>query len=296
MSSPGEPGGPATPRPAAPVPERLLLIAGAGAYPRLLAGSARAQGVRHLSLVAFRGETDPAVARLADTARWVRVGELTAFLDAVRAAGVADAVMAGQITPTSLFRVRPDRAMFEFLAGLRERNAETIFGAVVERLAREGVRLHPASRFMEQTMPAAGVLGRRGPDAREAADIELGRRVAKATSGLEIGQTVVIKEGTVLAVEALEGTDAAILRGGSLGGPGAVVVKTAKAGHDMRYDIPVVGMRTMKSLRKARAAALAVEAGRTILLERERLVEAADDMDMAFVAFEPEGEVRGESV
>lgn len=297
MNSPGEAppasgGAAAVPH---PVPARLLLIAGRGAYPRLLASSARAQGVGHLSLIAFRGETESAVVRLADETRWVHVGQMDAFLDAVRAAGIPDAVMAGQISPSSLFRLRPDRAMFELLASLRERNAETIFGAVVERLAREGVRFHPASRFMEQTLPQPGVLGRRAPDAREAADIELGRRVAKATSGLEIGQTVVIKEGTVLAVEAFEGTDEAILRGGKLGGPGAVVVKTAKAGHDMRFDIPVVGLRTMKSLRKIRAGTLAVEAGRTILLEREDLVAEADRMGLAFVAFEPEGGVKGES-
>ena len=293
MSSPGDPG--AANRPAPAVPGRLLLIAGGGAYPRLLAESARAQGVGHLAVIAFRGETDPAVARLADEARWVAVGQMTTFLDAVRAAAVPDAVMAGQISPSSLFRLRPDRAMFDLLASLRERNAETIFGAVVAVLAREGVRMHPASRFMERTMPEPGPIARRMPDAREAADIDLGRRVAKATSGLEIGQTVVVKEGTVLAVEAFEGTDEAILRGGKLGGPGSVVVKTAKAGHDMRFDIPVIGLRTMKSLRKAGAATLAVEARRTILLEREALVAEADRMGLAFVAFEPEGGVKGES-
>jgi hypothetical protein len=274
------------------VPRRLLLIAGAGVYPRLLAESARAQGVGRLTLIGFRGETDPAVARLADETYWVRVGQMAAFLDAVRAAAVPDAVMAGQISPTSLFRLRPDRAMFDLLASLRERNAETIFGAVVARLAQEGVRMHPASRFMERTMPEPGVLARRAPDARESADIDLGRRVAKATSSLEIGQTVVVKEGTILAVEAFEGTDEAILRGGKLGGRGSVVVKTAKAGHDMRFDIPVVGLRTMKSLRKAGATALAVEARRTILLEREALVAEADRMGLAFVAFEPEGDVK----
>ncbi len=218
---------------------------------------------------------------------------MAAFLEAVRAAAVPDAVMAGQISPTSLFRLRPDRAMFELLASLRERNAETIFGAVVARLAQEGVRMHPASRFMERTMPEPGVLARRAPDERESADIDLGRRVAKATSSLEIGQTVVVKEGTILAVEAFEGTDEAILRGGQLGGPGTVVVKTAKAGHDMRFDIPVIGLRTMKSLRKAGATTLAVEARRTILLEREALVAEADRMGLAFVAFEAEGDVRG---
>lgn len=275
------------------VPSSLLLIAGSGAYPRLLAESAIAQGVRRLSTIAFRGETESAVARLSHDVRWVRVGQFAAFLDAARESGVTDAVMAGQLTPTSLFRIRPDRAMVEVLSGLKTWNADSIFGAVAGRLEREGIRLHPASRFMERCMPEPGALGRRAPDEREAADIALGRRVAKATSGLDIGQTVVIKDGAVLAVEAFEGTDETILRGGRLAGPGVVVVKTAKAGHDMRFDIPVVGLRTMKSLRKARASALAVEGRRTILLEREAIVRAADGMNLALVAFEPEGGVTG---
>jgi UDP-2,3-diacylglucosamine hydrolase len=180
--------------------------------------------------------------------------------------------------------VRMDAPMLRLLGRLPARNAETIFGAVGEELRALGISLRPASLFMEHAMPAAGRLGGRDPTAGEQADIELGFRVAKTTSGLEIGQTVVVKGGTILAVEAFEGTDEAIRRGGELGGPGAVVVKTAKSGHDMRFDIPVVGENTLRALRKIRAAALAVEAGRTILLDREALVTAADDMGLAFVA------------
>lgn len=269
--------------------EHLLILAGRGAYPRLLAESARAQGVRRLSVIAFRGETDAAVARLADDAHWVHVGAFGAFMDAVRATGARDAVMAGQLTPTNLFTVRMDRPMLELLGSLKARNAETIFGAVGDRLAAVGVTLRPAHLFMEKSMPSPGLLARRAPDEREQADIALGCRVAKSTSALEIGQTVVLKAGTILAVEAFEGTDAAILRGGALGGPGAVVVKTAKRGHDMRFDIPVVGLHTMKTLRKARASVLAVEAGRTILLERERIIEEADRMDLCLLAYESGG-------
>ena len=135
-------------------------------------------------------------------------------------------------------------------------------------------------------MPAPGTLGRRAPDEREQADIRLGAKVAKITSGLEIGQTVVVKEGTVLAVEGFEGTDETILRAGRLGGPGAVVVKVAKLGHDMRFDIPIVGMRTFKMLKKAKISCLAVEAKRTILLEREKLAAEADRLGIAFAAFD----------
>ena len=271
--------------PPTPPPEHLALIAGRGAYPLLLAESARAQGVRRLTVLAFRGETDAAIRRFADEVHWLHVGQLQALLDALRGCGARDAVMAGQIRPTNLFRVRMDRAMLQFLARLKIRNAHTIFGALGDALAALGIALRPAHLFMESAMPAAGLLSRRAPDEREQGDIALGRRVAKAVSALEVGQTVVLKEGTILAVEAFEGTDEAILRAGRLGGPGAVVVKTAKAGHDMRFDIPVVGLHTLKTLRKIGASALAVEAGRTILLERERVIAEADRMNLCLTAF-----------
>jgi DUF1009 family protein len=265
------------------VPEVLGLIAGKGAYPVLLAGSARQQGVRKLVTIAFRGETRRAIQPLSDEVRWIHLGQYGRVLDALQASGVRHAVMAGQITPTHLFRVRLDARMLVLLRKLRTRNAETIFGAVADDLKEIGVTLLPASMFMEAHMPAAGNLSQRGPDAREKADIELGFKVAKMSSGLDIGQTVVVKEGTVLAVEAFEGTDAAILRAGRLGGPGSVVVKVAKAGHDMRFDIPVVGEHTLKVLKKARASTLALEAGRAILLEKEQVIEKADRMGLCLM-------------
>jgi hypothetical protein len=278
------------------VPSEIVLIAGKGAYPALLARSARAGGVRRIVAVAFRRETDPAIGRIADEVRWVYLGQFEAMLEAMRASGIRQAVMAGQITPTHLFNLRPDRRMLDLLRRLPLRNAETIFGAVAEELRAIGIELLPASSFMEQHMPAAGVLGRHRPSETQQRDIELGARVAKATSSLDIGQTVVVREGTVLAVEAFEGTDETILRAGRLGGPGAVVVKVAKRGHDMRFDIPVIGLHTMKALRKARAAVLAVEAGRAILLERERVVAEADRLALCLVAIageEPGREAAG---
>ena len=266
------------------LPDTLAIIAGKGAYPIVLAQSARAQGVKRIYALAFRGETDRALARLVDQVDWIYVGQLGAMLERLQASGARVAVMAGQITPTNLFRVRMDRPMIELLGRLRERNADTIFGAIGDELGKAGITLQPASLFMESAMPAPGQISRRTPTPEEQADIDLGLRVAKATSGLDIGQTVVIKRGTVLAVEAFEGTDAAIRRAGELGGKGAVVVKVAKRGHDMRFDIPVVGRHTLKTLRKAGVAALAVEAGRTILLERELLVAEADQQGLCFLA------------
>jgi DUF1009 family protein len=266
------------------VPEELVIIAGRGIYPLTLAESARRQGVRKIFAAAFKKETERAIEKLADETQWFSFGQLGAVLEAIKASGIKHAVMAGQITPVSLFRLRPDAKALKILTQLSKRNAQTIFGAVCAEFSAIGVQLLPAWRFMENSLPKAGQLSRRTPTEREQKDIELGMRVAKTVSSLEIGQTVVVKEGTILAVEAFEGTDEAILRAGRLGGPGAVVIKTARSDHDMRYDIPVVGLKTMKILRKINASALAVEAGRTIMLERDKIIAEADRMDLALVA------------
>jgi len=268
-------------------PEALGIIAGKGAYPHLLAESARQQGVRRVFAIAFKKETDPLIEKRADEVKWIHLGQFGAMLDALKASGVKHAVMAGQITPTHLFTIRMDAKMLELLRKLPARNADTIFGAVGDELKAIGIELLPASTFMEAHMPKAGLLSRRAPTDSEQRDIELGRHVALTTSGLDIGQTVVVKEGAILAVEAFEGTDETIERAARLGGPGIVIVKTAKKGHDMRFDIPVIGLHTMKVLKKARAAALAVEAGRSILLEREQVVEEANRLNLCMIAMDP---------
>jgi UDP-2,3-diacylglucosamine hydrolase len=272
--------------PSIDLPETLGVIAGRGTYPWQLARSAHAQGVKRVVAFAFRRETEWAIEKHADEVVWLHLGSLGALLDAVRSKGITDIVMAGQIKPTRLFSLRLDAKALAILRTLKTKNAHTIFGAIGEELRKIGAELLPASRFMETEMPEAGVLGCRAPDEREQADIRLGAKVAKVTSGLEIGQTVVVKEGTILAVEGFEGTDQTILRAGRLGGPGSVVVKVAKRGHDMRFDIPIIGERTFKMLNKAKATCLAVEAKRTILLDRERLVAEADRRGIAFVAFD----------
>lgn len=269
-----------------PMPEVLGVIAGRGSYPWQLARSAHAQGVKRVVAFAFKGETERVIAKHADEVVWMHLGSLQALLDAVQAKGVTKLVMAGQIKPTRLFNLRLDAKALAVLRTLKVRNAHTIFGAIGDELRAIGAELLPAYCFMETEMPAAGTLGRRAPDEREAADIRLGAKVAKITSGLEIGQTVVVKEGTVLAVEGFEGTDETILRAGRLGGPGAVVVKVAKLGHDMRFDIPIIGLRTFQMLKKAKISCLAVEAKRTILLEREKLAAEADRLGIAFAAFD----------
>lgn len=266
------------------VPEKLGIIAGKGNYPLLLAESARQQGVREIFALAFHGETERRIERLADRVVWVRLGQLGAAYQALQASGIPHFVMAGQITPTSLFNMRMDLELLALFGRLRERNAHTIFGALTEELGKRGIELLPASCFMEAHMAEPGVLTTRRPTPEQAADIELGLTVAKTTSGLEIGQTVALKGGTILAVEAFEGTDATILRAGKLGGAGVVVVKVSKRGHDVRFDLPVIGERTLKSLRKAQAAVLAVEARRTILLDRNAVLAQAERQGLCLVA------------
>ena len=273
------------------IPEALAIVAGRGVYPILLAQSARVQGVKRLFAIAFKKETDPEIERLVDTVKWIALGQLQRMLDELAASGVKHAVMVGLITPTHLFRIRLDRLALSLLRNLKERNAHTIFGTVAEQIRGLGIEVLPASTFMQSHMPAPGVLTVRSPDAREWADIALGLKVAESTSELDVGQTVVVKEGTILAVEAFEGTDETIRRAGRLGGPGAVVVKVAKRSHDMRFDIPTIGLITMKVLRKAGISALALQAGRAIILERDKVVAEANRMGLSLVALSPESGV-----
>ncbi|MFT5239239.1 MAG: DUF1009 family protein [Candidatus Promineifilaceae bacterium] len=266
------------------LPKRLVIIAGKGCYPLLLAQSARAQGVKHITSIAFNKETDKAIETLSDDTRWIYIGQLQRLLDEISDSKATAAVMAGQITPTHLFRVRMDGKMLALLKSLPARNAHTIFSAVGDQLADIGVTLLPASSFMETHMPLAGNLTTALPDPNVQSDIQLGLRVASATSHLDIGQTVVVKDGTILAVEAFEGTDDTLRRAHKLGGDGMTVVKLAKPGHDMRFDIPIVGDRTIRILKKCKAAALAVEAGRCILLGREDIIPMANDAGLVVVA------------
>ena len=277
------------------IPDELGIIAGKGVYPRLLAESARKQGVKRIFAIAFKRETNPVINDVADDVCWLHLGKLEPLLDAFKQRGTTHAVMAGQITPTHLFNVRMDRKMMTLLSRLKVRNADTIFGAVGDELKSIGVDLLPAYLFMEACMPDAGQLAGREPNEQQWHDIEMGLHVAKTTSGLDIGQTVVMKQGTILAVEAFEGTDEAILRAGRLGGKGAVVIKVASQHHDMRFDIPVVGMRTMKTMKKAHVAVLALEAGRTILLEREMIVQEAERMRLCMVAVNFERKCKDDS-
>jgi len=265
---------------------RLLIIAGSGTYPACIAKGARKAGVRHIAVLAIRGMTERATAALGDETVWFGVGEVRAIFDWEAKQGFDAGIMAGQIHPLALFRTRFDDLARAWLSDLPIKNAHTIFGKIAAEMERIGIPTLPASCYMDDFIPGAGVLTRRAPGAREMSDITFGHRVACDICGLDIGQTLLVKDGMILAVEAFEGTNQAIRRGGKLGGKGAVVIKVAKDGHDMRFDIPVIGEATLSTLRKAKVSALAYQAGRMVMLEREKVIAAADKMNIAIVGLD----------
>lgn len=251
--------------------ESLGIIAGNRTLPLLFARQARAMGVPRLVAVAFEGETDPALEKLVDETVWLRVGQLSKLISAFSDRGVTRCVMVGQIAPKNLYDLRPDLRAMAMLLRLKEKNSHTIFGGIADELKKDGVELIEATPWLQPLMPGAGF--RLGPklSAAQRDDVAFGFRIAKEVSRLEIGQTVVVKNGTVLAVEGFEGTDPCLVRGGGLAGKegGAVAVKVAKLNHDMRFDIPCLGPQTLESCAGARIAVLALEPGKSLLLEQE---------------------------
>lgn len=268
------------------MPTELGLIAGSRSLPLLFAREARARGVARLVAVGFEGETDPALASLVDELIWIRVGQLGKLIGAFSKRGLRHCVMLGQVAPRNLFEVRLDLRGMGVLMRLRERNAHTVFGAVAEELAKDGVTLVEPVPWLSSHMPGPGFRLGRTLSAEQIADVGFGFRIAKEVSRLEIGQTVVVKAGTVLAVEGFEGTDRCLARGGELSGPdrGAVAVKVAKANHDLRFDIPCVGRQTIETCAAAGVAVLAVEPGKTLLLEREAVDALVERHRLSLVA------------
>lgn len=268
----------------ADVPESLIIIAGRHAYPLMLAKAARDAGVKRIVVLGFKGETRREIASLADEVYWMHLGAMATFLDKLKSTGIRQAVMVGQIAPSNLFHLRYDAVAREMMGALETKNAHTIFGSIVEKIESLGIEVLPGNAFMDCYTPEAGQLSRRAPTEREQTDIALGLKLVKGTSAFEIGQTVAIKDGIIIAVEAFEGTNQTIKRAGKVGREGTVIVKVPKEGHDMRFDIPVIGAKTFKVMKKAKVSCLAVEAGKTILLEKDKLIALADQYDMAFVA------------
>jgi DUF1009 family protein len=265
--------------------ESIGLIAGSRSLPLDFARLARAAGVKRIVAVAAEGETDPALASLVDEIVWINVGQVGKMISTFTSRGVKQCVMAGQLAPKNLFDLRPDLRAMGVLLRLKEKNAHTLFGAVAEELKKDGVELIDATPWLKPLMPQTGfALGPKLSDEQKA-DVEFGFKIAKEVSRLEIGQTVVVKNGTVLAVEGFEGTDQCLARGGELAGKngGAVAVKVAKLNHDMRFDIPCIGLRTLETCAASGVAVLALESGRTLLLEQETCAQFAKKNEISLV-------------
>ena len=237
-------------------------------------------------MAAFVNETRAELAELCDVIEWMRVGQLGRMTKFFQRHKVNSAIMAGQIDPKNLFDLRPDVKTLVMLARLEQRNAESIFGAIADELEKADVTLLPATTYMEDHLATEGNICGPSLSRKEYGDLEFGFEIAKQVSRMDIGQTVVVKGGTVLAVEAFEGTNAAILRGGELGGKDAVIVKVSKPNQDFRFDVPVIGPQTLQTAAAAKLRVIGVEAGRTLLLERDALFSAATSAKISVFGYQ----------
>ncbi len=267
---------------------RYGLIAGNGRFPFLVLEGARHEGVE-MVVAAIKEETDPAIESLAARVEWMSVGQLGRLIAFFKREGVTHAIMAGQVKHVQIFSLSaiPDLRMAKLLARLAIRNTDSLIGAVADELARDGISLVDSTLFLRPFLPPPGVLTKRAPSSDETGDIEYGLDVAREIARLDLGQTIVVKNRAVVAVEAMEGTDATIRRAGELARkPPITVVKVAKPRQDMRFDVPVVGPATIRAMIDAKATALSITAHKTLLLDRDELLALANKAKIAIVANE----------
>jgi UDP-2,3-diacylglucosamine hydrolase len=264
------------------------LIAGNGRFPFLVLEGARSQGI-DMAVIAIKEEADPELVKQALRVHWVSLGELSKTIDLLHQEGVAQAVMAGQVKHNKIFSsIRPDWKLAKLLFALPRKNTDALIGAVAKVLEDEGIHLVDSTLFLKPLVPDAGLLTRRAPSEREAADIAYGLNVARHIASMDIGQTVVVSDQACVAVEAMEGTDETISRAARIAsGRPLVVVKVSKPKQDMRFDVPVVGLPTISTMKTAGATALAVDAQRTLFFDRAALIAAADQAGIAIQAFPP---------
>jgi UDP-2,3-diacylglucosamine hydrolase len=267
---------------------KLGLIAGNGRFPFLVLDAARAQG-HDVTVVAAKEETFPeltdAAGRHGSAIHWISLGQLGKCISVMKDAGVTHAVMAGQVKHTKIFAggIIPDLTFMSVLSKLRSRNTDGLIGAVAQVLHDKGIELIDSTSLLKPLLARPGVLTRRAPTVEEQQDFEFGYRMADTIAALDIGQTIAVKHKAVVAVEAMEGTDAVIGRAGHLAGPGVAIIKVAKPNQDMRFDVPVVGIATIQAMRGAGATALSVDAERTLMIDGDAVIAAADDAGIAVV-------------
>jgi DUF1009 family protein len=273
----------------------LGLIAGNGRFPFLAAAGARRAGRRVVAL-AIREEASPDLESEVDELHWIGLGQLGRGIEILQKAGAREAVMAGQVKHRQIFSgIVPDLKLLGVLARLAFQNTDSLIGAVAEALSRDGITLLPSVAFLGDQLAVTGPMTRRRPDREERRDVEYGETVARTLAGLDLGQTAVVKHRAAVALEAMEGTDETIRRAGRIAGPGTAVVKVSKPRQDMRFDVPVVGPGTLEAMREAGSRVLALDAGRTLLIDREAFLARADTDGVAIVGLDPAAvEARGE--
>jgi len=262
------------------------LIAGRGNFPLLFSQEAQKTKTHKLFIVAIRGETRPQIKKIAEKVSWIDVWDFEGLLERFRKEGVQEIAMAGQVHPRYLFnaKVLANSRFKAILEKLQDRKADTIFGAIAAELEKEGFSIINSTTFVQDYLPKKGVLTKKEPDFQQWEDIYFGLAMAKYIAGVDIGQTVAVKHKTVLAVEALEGTDMTIQRAGRLSKGQAVIVKVSKPKQDLRFDIPVVGLNTIKNLVKTKASCLAFEAEKTLFLDRDVSLRIANSNEICIVA------------
>ena len=263
------------------------LIAGNGRFPFLAARQAGEEGY-DVVCCAIREEADPSIEKVAKHILWIKLGQLGKVIEFFRKHGAEEALLAGKVTKASLFKgqIQPDFEMIKALAGIRDWKDDSLLGAVVRHLEKKGVRIVDSTRFLKNRMPQPGVLTKKKPGRSEYEDIDFGWALAKEMGRVDVGQTVVVKAKAVLAVEAIEGTDETIRRGAGFAKGNAVVVKVAKPEQDMRFDVPTIGLSTLKAMHESGASVLAVEAFKTIVLDSKEVIEFANRHDIAIVVKE----------
>ena len=262
------------------------LIAGNGRVPFLVLEGARAVGVER-AVAAIREETDPQIEQLADSIEWIGVGQLGRLIRFFRNEGVGQVIMAGQVRHVQIFKLSalPDLRMARMLARLKRRNTDALIGAIADELESEGIRLIDSTTYLQPLLARSGVLTRRAPGKQELADMEYGHEVALELARLDLGQTIVVKNQAVVALEAMEGTDATIRRASELvKGRPLTVIKVAKPNQDMRFDVPVIGLQTIETLHACNVTAISITADKTLIFDREETLAAANRHRIAIIA------------
>ena len=264
---------------------KIGVIAGKGIYPETFIAAARKHEPNvELYVAGFHGETFESLSSLADGMQWFRVGQLGKVIKYFRQMGATRCIMIGQIAPRNLFDLVPDIRTMKMLARLKEKNADTLFKAVSEELEKDGIEVMNATTYLDDSMATEGHICGPKVKGKYDADISYGFKIAKETSRLDIGQTVVVKDGTVLAVEAFEGTNACLKRGGELGkGKGCVLAKVSKPDHDFRFDVPCLGSQTIENCAEAGIAVIACEAQKTLILGKSEVFKLCDKLGVSII-------------